>query len=204
MRIRPLFPRIFFMAFIFICSNAAGVPQDRPLLARYLANKQAQRANLNRQKAIRKEIEEAFQQIRQLRLAKKADKEQSACDTCEELAAEFCNRPALYPEHCKNNSCHVELEPKQDICYRIYLNQSCYKTLTASARSRVNGCWRVDNNLSAKEIEIEIDNLEAKLNELAQSQLNLRKLELALEEKCPACSNERVPALSTRSEDDEP
>jgi hypothetical protein len=177
-----------------VSTAAASDDPTRLALARYVANKLAQKQNAAKDQELKRDLEGTFNEIRRLRMATKAAKEQGPCDVCEDLAAEYCNRPALYPEFCRDDDCHVDLKPKRDLCYRVYRSESCYKTLTASARAKVNECWLVDNHLEVKELETEIDNLKKQLDDVVQELYDLRKEELALEEECPRCSKMRVPA----------
>jgi hypothetical protein len=201
-------PRTFFkylaIALVFFNTDAVARPKAKPpiteetpvrqALARFVANKVALKNVAAKQRELHKEIDDAFVEIRRLRLAAHGAKEQGACDVCHEIAAEFCNRPALYPEFCRDDACHVDLEPRRDVCFRVYRSEPCYKTLTPTARARVNECWMVDNHLEVKELETEIDNLKKQLDDVTQEQLDLMKEELALEEECPKCSKLRVPA----------
>ncbi len=201
--------RYFIVLFIFVNTSASGVENGvtRQLLARYVSNKLGLKQNALKESELRKDIDGTFSEIRKLRQAHKPAKEQGSCEICTDTAEEFCNRPALHPEFCKDGECKLELEPKRDVCYRIYRNESCYKALSPLARAKVNNCWQVDNHLTVKELEIEIDSLKNQLDEVIGEKYDLMKYELALEEECPRCSKTRVPAhfveLETDSHADE-
>ena len=196
--------RYFIVLFIFlnIASSLADDGVTRQLLARYVSNKLGLKQNGLKEAELRKDIDGTFTEIRKLRQARKPAKEQGACDICTDTAAEYCNRPALYPEFCKDGDCKLELEPKKDVCYRIYRNDPCYKSLTPVARAKVNNCWQVDNHLTVKELEIEIDSLKKQLDEVVGEKYDLMKYELVLEEECPRCSKTRVPAHFMEAETD--
>lgn len=200
--------KYFLILFVFVnTSDGWSKPRQeddttRRALARYVANKLALKQNAARERELQSDITGTFASIRKLRQAARPGKDQEPCDSCGEIAAEFCNRPALYPEFCRDDDCHVELEPRTDVCYRVYRNDSCYKTLTASARAKVNTCWLVDNHLEVKDLETEIDNLKKQLDDVTQERLDLMKEELALEEECPRCSKMRVPAEVLKEAED--
>lgn len=211
MRVVSITMRYFIVLFIFVntVAGAAETGVTRQLLARYVSNKLGLKQNAQKEAELRKDVDGTFTEIRKLRQARKATKEQSSCEICTDTAEEFCNRPALHPEFCRDGECKLALEPKKDVCYRIYRNDPCYKTLTPAARAKVNTCWQVDNHLTVKELEIEIDSLKKQLDDVIGEKYDLMKYELALEEECPRCSKARVPAHFIEEEtdshaDDEP
>jgi hypothetical protein len=128
---------------------------------------------------------------------------QGACGMCVKQAAR-CNgatgRPI--PEVCSQGECSVELQPVENLCYRIYKNKSCFESaLPSYLKPQVLKCWLVDNELKQAKLYNEYN--ERWTDEMV-AEKEVEWLDKQLAEHCPDAAAEKTESEFTGTKTTEP
>ena len=165
----------------------------------YLATANRLRENRATLTKIQEDILSTTDDIRTIKRSKQPAAGKDGCDTCVNLADQYCNHSRRQSElsPCKDGSCEVALQPVNNICYRIFKNKGCYhEALTAALRVKVDRCYLVRKEQDLKDLVEQLSDLnDQKVDSEAERTLLNSELDLlakrvdvySLMHDCPDC-----------------